>query len=49
MLDEIGVAVTPGIDFDPVRGNRFLRFSFAGSESTVAEACRRLTAWNGGR
>ncbi|MGE0724643.1 MAG: pyridoxal phosphate-dependent aminotransferase [Alphaproteobacteria bacterium] len=45
MLDEAGVAVTPGIDFDPSRGNRFLRFSFAGSTDEMAEAARRLKAW----
>lgn len=48
MLDETGVAATPGVDFDPVRGGRFLRFSLAGSEADMAEAARRLTAWRGG-
>ena len=27
MLAEVGIAATPGIDFDHARGNRFLRFS----------------------
>jgi len=45
MLAETGVATTPGIDFDPERGNRFLRFSFAGPEVEMAEAARRLQAW----
>lgn len=45
MLAEIGVAATPGTDFDPARGNRFLRFSFAGREAEMAEAARRLQAW----
>jgi len=45
MLAETGVAATPGIDFDPQRGNRYLRFSFAGPEAEVAEAARRLKAW----
>jgi aspartate/methionine/tyrosine aminotransferase len=49
MLTETGVATTPGIDFDPERGNRFLRFSFAGSESDMAEAARRLQDWLGAR
>jgi aspartate/methionine/tyrosine aminotransferase len=31
MLAEIGVAATPGVDFDPERGSRYLRFSYAGS------------------
>lgn len=47
MLAETGVAVTPGIDFDPARGNRFIRFSFAGTSEHVAEAARRLIAWRG--
>ena len=45
MLAETGVAATPGVDFDPERGNRFLRFSFAGPEAEMAEAARRLQAW----
>ncbi|HYG85698.1 MAG TPA: pyridoxal phosphate-dependent aminotransferase [Azospirillum sp.] len=45
MLAETGIAATPGIDFDPARGRRFVRFSFAGSEETIAEAARRLIAW----
>ncbi|HEX9489286.1 MAG TPA: aminotransferase class I/II-fold pyridoxal phosphate-dependent enzyme [Stellaceae bacterium] len=45
MLREIGVACTPGIDFDPVRGNATLRLSFAGTTDTMAEAARRLKAW----
>lgn len=45
MLAETGVATTPGIDFDPERGNRFLRFSFSGPEAEMAEAARRLKAW----
>jgi aspartate/methionine/tyrosine aminotransferase len=45
MLAETGVAAAPGVDFDPARGNRFLRFSFAGPEAEMAEAARRLQAW----
>ncbi len=45
MLTETGVAATPGVDFDPGRGNRFMRFSFAGSTEAMAEAARRLNAW----
>jgi len=44
-LDEIGVAATPGVDFDPKRGERFVRFSFAGSRNDVAEAVVRLRDW----
>jgi len=45
MLRDIGVAVTPGIDFDPGRGRGTLRISFAGSTATMEEAARRLKSW----
>lgn len=45
MLAETGVAVTPGADFDPERGARFVRFSFAGATADMAEAARRLRQW----
>ena len=45
MLAETGVAATPGIDFDSDRGHRFLRFSFAGSETTITQAVARLKGW----
>lgn len=48
-LDELGVAATPGIDFDRPRGNRFVRFSCSESTDEVAEAARRLEAWITGR
>ena len=36
------MAVTPGLDFDPVRGARTLRFSYARSTADIAEGLRRL-------
>ncbi|MAF49523.1 MAG: 1-aminocyclopropane-1-carboxylate deaminase [Rhodospirillaceae bacterium] len=45
MLAETGVAVTPGIDFDPERGHRYVRFSYAGSTGEMEEAAKRLKAW----
>src|SRR6516162_653154 len=45
LLAETGVAVTPGLDFDPVDGGGWVRFSFAGSIESVAEAARRLERW----
>jgi aspartate/methionine/tyrosine aminotransferase len=45
MLHEAGVAATPGIDFDPINGRHFVRFSFAGATADMAEACERLAAW----
>lgn len=45
MLDEAGVAATPGLDFDPVEGRHHLRLSFAGSEAECREAVGRLRTW----
>ena len=45
MLAETGVATTPGIDFDPGRGLGFMRFSFAGATTDMAEAAERLKIW----
>lgn len=45
MLDQAGVAITPGVDFDPVRGHRFVRLSFAGPSAEVETAARRLCAF----
>jgi len=47
MLAETGVAATPGIDFDPTRGTRYVRFSFSGKTEDMAEAARRLIDWLG--
>jgi aspartate/methionine/tyrosine aminotransferase len=45
MLNEAGVATTPGADFDPFRGDKFVRISFAVLEAEVAEALSRLETW----
>jgi aspartate/methionine/tyrosine aminotransferase len=45
MLQEAGVAVSPGVDFDRTRGNRFVRFSYCGPEADMKEAAERLKAW----
>ena len=45
MLNEAGVATTPGADFDPVRGHLYLRFSFSGTNDAIAEGVRRLESW----
>jgi aspartate/methionine/tyrosine aminotransferase len=45
LLAETGIAVTPGLDFDPIDGGGWVRFSFAGSTESVSEAGRRLSAW----
>ncbi|MGE0254154.1 MAG: aminotransferase class I/II-fold pyridoxal phosphate-dependent enzyme [Alphaproteobacteria bacterium] len=48
VLAETGVAITPGVDFDPRRGHRYVRFSFAGGEAEIAAAADRLVDWKGG-
>ena len=45
MLNEAGVAATPGIDFDPVNGHNYLRFCYAGSAAEMREAVERIGAW----
>jgi aspartate/methionine/tyrosine aminotransferase len=47
MLEEAGVAATPGIDFDPVHGKEFMRFCYAGSSEDVREAVTRIGNWLG--
>jgi aspartate/methionine/tyrosine aminotransferase len=42
VLEEAGVAVTPGLDFDPLRGHRTLRFSYARSTADIEEGLARL-------
>jgi aspartate/methionine/tyrosine aminotransferase len=44
-LDEAGVALTPGVDFDRTRGARHVRLSFAGSPESVREGLERLSSW----
>ena len=45
-LDELGVACTPGIDFDLARGHEYVRFSYAGTGDDLAAACELITGWN---
>ena len=42
MLEEAGVAATPGVDFDPVHGRKFLRLCYAGSREDMHEAVARI-------
>src|SRR3546814_1074925 len=48
LLEDTGVATAPGLDFDPERGARFIRFSYAVSTDMAQEACARLEAWFAG-
>ncbi|MHC8494081.1 pyridoxal phosphate-dependent aminotransferase [Thalassospira sp. SM2505] len=45
MLEETGVATTPGTDFDRMRGKGYVRFSFAHSEATMIGAVKALQNW----
>ncbi len=47
LLVDTGVAIAPGIDFDPVDGHHFVRFSFAVSEDRAAQAIDRVATWLG--
>jgi aspartate/methionine/tyrosine aminotransferase len=45
MLEEAGVATTPGIDFDPLHGGNFLRLCYAGGHDEMREAVERIGNW----
>lgn len=45
VLDQAGVAITPGLDFDPVEGHRWVRFSYARSTPDIVEGLARLKAF----
>lgn len=45
LLADTGLAITPGVDFDPVRGFSHVRFSFAGPTADIEEGVRRLGDW----
>ena len=45
ILEHAGVAVTPGLDFDPERGHTTLRFSYARSSEDIREGLDRLRQW----
>lgn len=45
VLEEAGVAATPGVDFDPLRGKQYLRLCYAGARSDMFEAVDRIGNW----
>jgi len=45
ILEHAGVSVTPGLDFDPVRGHQSIRFSYARATKDITEGLRRLAAF----
>ncbi|MEA2002735.1 MAG: aminotransferase class I/II-fold pyridoxal phosphate-dependent enzyme [Actinomycetota bacterium] len=44
-LDDLGVACTPGIDFDPTLGHRYIRLSYSESTPDIVQAAGRITDW----
>jgi aspartate/methionine/tyrosine aminotransferase len=47
LLDEAGVAVAPGVDFDPVEGGHFIRMCFAGDGDEIEQAVAIMGKWLG--
>src|ERR1700726_225193 len=45
MLERAHVGATPGIDFDPVHGHQFIRFSYARSAAEMRDAVARIAQW----
>ncbi|KJC35421.1 1-aminocyclopropane-1-carboxylate deaminase [Bradyrhizobium sp. LTSP885] len=45
MLEKTHVAATPGVDFDPIHGRAFIRFSYARSAAEMQEAVARIAHW----
>lgn len=45
MLEKAHVAATPGVDFDPIHGRSFIRFSYARSAAEMREAVDRIAHW----
>lgn len=48
-LADFGIAATPGTDFDPFDGERYVRFSFCGGTDTVTRGVELLHAWRASR
>ena len=42
VLSATGVALAPGVDFDPINGHRTMRLSFCGQTAEISEAMDRL-------
>ena len=47
LLHDTGVAIAPGVDFDPIDGHKYVRVSFCVSLETIQAACDRLRQWLG--
>jgi aspartate/methionine/tyrosine aminotransferase len=47
MLEQAGVAATPGLDFDPINGAHYVRFCYAGASADMHVAVSRIAEWLG--
>ena len=45
LLDEAGVAISAGLDFDPDRGHQTVRFSYCISQPEIEQALERMSDW----
>ena len=45
LVEEIGVAFAPGVDFDPIDGHHWVRLTLCAPEEETREACRRLAEY----
>lgn len=45
LLEDTGVAIAPGVDFDPAWGNSYVRLSFAGPTGDIEAALSRIGSW----
>ncbi|MFC6147704.1 pyridoxal phosphate-dependent aminotransferase [Corynebacterium nasicanis] len=45
LIEEIGVAFAPGVDFDPIDGHHWVRLTLCAPEEETREACRRLAEY----
>jgi aspartate/methionine/tyrosine aminotransferase len=45
LLEQAGVAATPGVDFDPLNGRNFVRLCYAGARADMQEAVARIGDW----
>ncbi|MDB5504099.1 MAG: 1-aminocyclopropane-carboxylate deaminase [Tardiphaga sp.] len=45
LLQQAHVAATPGVDFDPIHGRSYVRFSYAQSSADMHEAVARIGRW----
>lgn len=45
ILDQTGVALTPGLDFDAARGHRYVRISYAEAPEVISSALEALSHW----